>query len=177
MRMCDINKNVPLKKARLDAGLINEVHYEPIIKECFEGFGDLKHTEGNNDYFDWECESAIWELKTRFKKSTDFKDTIIGYDKVCYGLDQIKKGKQVFLLFAFTDKGLFYWELLPEKLTALKVDINGCHIRKDRKEYLHIPVDDLEHLDDTLPIMNQKYTDLKSKYDLGRKVFKGITCM
>lgn len=169
MKLDEIASFKTQKNSRVKIGLRNEIHYTDDIKECFEDYGNINHTKDNNAYFDWESDDAIWELKTRFNKKNQYPDTIIGYDKIVYGLEQIKKGKNVFLLFAFTDVGLTYWELTPEKLKKMKVDVNGCYIRMNRKEHLHIPVKELEIISDKLPLRSDEYDNRKKQYDLNRK--------
>lgn len=169
MKVKEIQELKCLKNARMRIGLVNELHYDEDIKECFEDFGDIQHTKDDTNYFDWENENAIWELKTRFVKQKQYPDTIIGYDKIEYALKELEKGKQVFCLFAFLDTGLTYWELTKEKLEKMKIDVNGCYIRMNRKKHLHIPTDELINLSEKLPITSAEYDKHKTLYDYNRK--------
>ena len=170
MKSENLKKCRALKSERLQLGMANEYHYDNDIKDCFEDFGEIKHTEGDFDYFDWECDTAVFELKARMNKKYAYDTTLIGYDKVVKGLEHIKNGKQVFFLFAFLDTGLCYWELTEQSLKEVKV--NGCYIRQQRKEHLHIPVKRCVDICDRLPITNDKYTQLKKKYDLVKNNLK-----
>lgn len=172
MKAENLKKCRELKTERLQLGLLNEYHYSEDIKECFEDYEGIKHTEGAFDYFDWECDDAVFELKARMVKKYDFTTTLMGYDKVKKGLEHIKNGKQVFFLFAFLDTGLCYWELTPQSIKDLEVKVAGCWIRQERKEHLHIPVKRCIDICDRKPLTNAKYTQLKKKYDLVKKDLK-----
>ena len=172
MKTENLKKCYELKNERLQLGMANEYHYHNSVIECFEGFGDITHTEGKYDYFDWESECGVWELKARMVNKQKYPTTIIGYDKIKKGLEHIKDGKQVFFLFAFLDTGLCYWELTEQSLKDLKVQVGGCYIRQERKEHLFIPVGRCIDIDATLPITNEKYTQLKRKYDLVKNSLK-----
>jgi len=166
MKAENLKKCRELKNERLQLGLANEFHYDQDVKDCFEEYGNIKHTEGKYNFFDWECDNAVFELKARMNNKYAYAETIMGYDKVKKGLEHIKNGKQVFFLFAFLDTGLCYWELTEQSLKDLEVKVGGCYIRQERKEHLHIPVKRCIDICDRKPITNAKYTQLKKKYDL-----------
>jgi hypothetical protein len=166
MKAENLKKCRELKNERLQLGLANEFHYDQDVKECFEEYGNIKHTEGRFDFFDWECDNAVFELKARMCVKRQYATTLVGKDKVEKGFQHIKNGKQVFFLFAFLDTGLCYWELTEQSIKDLEIKVGGCYIRQERKEHLHIPVDRCIDICDRTPITNAKYTQLKKKYDL-----------
>ena len=171
--MTQPNLETELKAERLKIGLRNEPQYLDDIRECFLDFGEINKTIKENDPFDFSGHDCLFELKTRFCNFYEHTDTIVGDDKAKLGLKMIEanKNQQVFFLFAYPDKGLFFWELTREKYNKLVVEKTGCHLRRTgQKNYILIPMKQLTYLCDTKPIMSEKYLKLKQQYDRTRGI-------
>lgn len=102
-----------LNRAYEEMGRVNEIKYKPIIQSIY---GNVKKANFKYSRIDFYGETYILELKSRNMASTDYKDTMIGYNKVKEGFKQLDKYK-VFFAFGFTD-GLFVWELNKENYEA-----------------------------------------------------------
>jgi hypothetical protein len=77
-----------------------ELELYPIIINKFNIL-DLKFTDNKFHKFDYENDDYLIELKSRNNKSNFYKTTIIGYNKIKYGL---KNNKKMIFVFKFTDK-------------------------------------------------------------------------
>jgi len=90
--------------------------------------------------FDYECDTAFIELKSRRGIRTEYPTTIVGKNKIDYA---DKCNKDVYFVFNFSD-GLFYWKYDKEEI-GKRVRIGMCG-RVDRgkreiKEYCFVDVD------------------------------------
>ena len=118
-----------LNRAYEEMGRVNEIKYKPIIQSIY---GNVKKANFKYSRIDFYGETYILELKSRNMASTDYKDTMIGYNKIKEGFKQLElRGHpaypesndgevckfKVFFAFGFTD-GLFVWELNKENYEA-----------------------------------------------------------
>jgi hypothetical protein len=100
--------NPEIIKAKREMGNYNENMYMPIIKDHF---GNLIKTEFRYATIDFYGVDYMLELKSRCYSSTDFKDTMIGCNKIEKAIETLERypNYKVYFAFAFTD-GLFVWE-------------------------------------------------------------------
>jgi hypothetical protein len=153
-------------------GDLNEQQYTPIIKSKIDNTIKTATTKwSSTDYKTW---ISNIELKSRTCKSTEFKDTMFGSNKLKYAWNGIEKfGKRVYFCFAFTD-GLFKWELTRENYELAGGDkaiyMSGTNERgvDDYKMHFHIPVEQLVKIDDTPCIIPEELL----KYKTERKIQK-----
>jgi len=88
--------------------------------------------------FDFQSYRTYYELKTRRCKSTDYKDTMIGLNKITYAQNNYDN-KDFLFLFNFTD-GLFYWKFdVKEQLNYRMGGRMDRHYGNELKEYCFIP--------------------------------------
>ena len=104
--------------------------------------------------FDWGSQFSKAELKYRpeliYKK---FGTTMIGYNKIQKGLNQIEKGCRVFFFFGFKD-GLFVWELTQDNH---KTDGNALNY----EEYWGKPYEKPDYYTPFDPLKKNYYLDIK----------------
>lgn len=114
-----------VKKTDIEFGLAKECENLEIIKNMFDS--GLKKISDNYYCFDFSSESCYVELKSRRCKHTQYKDTMIGQNKLDYAS---KSSKPVYFVFAFDD-GLYYWKYNSEDMANGNVGIRDGG-RKDR---------------------------------------------
>jgi hypothetical protein len=114
-----------IKKTDIEFGLSKEIENLEIIKNMFDC--GLKKISDNYYCFDFTSDSCYVELKSRRCNHTQYKDTMIGKNKLDYAS---KSGKPVYFVFGFND-GLYYWKYNSEDLTNGNVEIRDGG-RKDR---------------------------------------------
>jgi hypothetical protein len=85
----------------------------------------------------------IVEVKKRYNTHDKYNTTMIGYNKYDRAEHYYKKGYTVLFCFVFTD-GNYYYKFNNDK--NLKPKIGGRCDRgiKEFKEYIYIPIDELE---------------------------------
>lgn len=106
-----------------------------IIKDCLDK--NLVKSEKKNALFDFYSETSLIELKSRRNNYNHYPTTMVGYNKIEYGL---KSGKDIYFCFSFLD-GLYYYKF--SKTDKLEFSLGG---RRDRgkneiKEYCFIPIE------------------------------------
>jgi len=90
--------------------------------------------------FDYECDTAFIELKSRRGIRTEYPTTIVGKNKIDYA---DKCNKDVYFVFNFSD-GLFYWKYDREEIgKRVKTGLCGRVDRGKReiKEYCFVDVE------------------------------------
>ena len=140
-------------EAYVNMGARNEEIYTPIIQRLIDPKAKKTAT-----YFcstDFRSYTSNIELKSRTCKSTSYENTMFGANKLNYAWKGIRDfNKKVFFIFAFTD-GLFKWELNQENYDLAGGDtaiyVGGTDERgwNDYKDHFHIPIEQLEKIDDT----------------------------
>lgn len=146
-----------LDKAYEEMGRRNEILYKPIIERIY---GKVIKTSYKFCRVDFLGETFTGELKSRDLISNQFKETMIGYNKVEKGFEKINWYKdhiphyKVYFWFAFKD-GLYAWELSKDNY-----ELNGGDIQKrwggtsnrgwdDYKDHYYIKKEFLVKVDDT----------------------------
>jgi hypothetical protein len=123
-------------------GIDAETKYLPYLHKHIDS--NLTKTRYKYDEIDFESENCLVELKTRSCASFDYKDTIVGYNKVERAL---KENKKCYFVFAFTN-GLYCWEFDKEDRDVFDIKINCKTIDPNRmKEHSLIPIKKLKCLE------------------------------
>ena len=145
-----------LEKAYSSMGKYNEKMYFDIIKDHF---GYLIKSESDYDVIDFYGADFMVELKSRCCSSTDFKDTMFGYNKIVRANETLDHYRhhiphyKVYFAFAFTD-GLFIWEYNQKNYEDnggdSQIRIGGTANRgyKDYKDHYYIFVKNLTKISD-----------------------------
>ena len=143
-----------LDKAYAEMGRINENTYEPIMTQLY---GEISKGKNEFDSIDFYGKDFMIELKSRCCNSTDFKDTMFGYNKIVRADNTLaKKAKdyKVYFAFAFTD-GLFIWQYNSNTYQENGGDnqkrIGGTSNRgkDDYKEHYYVLIKNLKKVNDT----------------------------
>ena len=112
-------------------GYENECKLEQFFLHTY----DCKRTQGQYNYFDFENDTTLIELKSRRLCKDAYYDTMIGANKVEKGLLELhlKRKHTIMFFFLFLD-GLYFYELDKENIGLLRKDYyNGI-------PYYFIPV-------------------------------------
>ena len=151
------NSNPKVEKAYYEMGIENEKKYKPVIENLL---GYVVKTSYKFCIIDFYGYNYRLELKSRSCSSTQYKDTMIGYNKYEEGLRLLKEKRlttpdyKLYFAFAFTD-GLFIWELTEENFIAnggeSQVREGGTDKRgyDDYKIHLYIFMENLKKIDET----------------------------
>jgi hypothetical protein len=105
-------RNPQLDRAYEAMGKYNEKMYLPVFRDHY---GELVKSEFKYDSVDFYGVNYMIELKSRCCSSTDFIDTMFGYNKIVRARETLEHyshhipNYKVYFAFAFTD-GLFIWE-------------------------------------------------------------------
>jgi hypothetical protein len=116
----------------------------PIVKEFFADYnleGDIVENPDDYDKYDYECDDAVFEVKTRFDaQRTSYKTTMMTCNKVT------KTKKAIIFIFNYTDE--ISWIQYDEDLfnTFEKKLFSRANIKSDEKDYWYIPVHCLQTL-------------------------------
>lgn len=91
--------------------------------------------------FDYECDTAYVELKSRRTPLNQFPTTIIGKNKLDKAKEVVSEGKKVYFVIDFPE-ALLCWEYCSEQ--ADKIVVGKCG-RRDRgrneiKDYSFVPI-------------------------------------
>ena len=113
---------------------------EDKLYDLFKIVFDSELIKDENKYaiFDFYSNKTLVELKSRNNNFNDYKTTMVGMNKVNYG---IKSKKNVYFVFEFLD-GLYYWKLDYKELSEFEIKTGGT-IARGRNEfssYLYIPI-------------------------------------
>ena len=90
-------------KKDLSLGTLSENESIPQLANYFKT--EIVKSSSKYCVYDFESDSALFELKTRRNSSTAFIDTMIGLNKIDFARNS---SKPFYFCFRFTD-GLFYW--------------------------------------------------------------------
>jgi len=120
-----------------DFGLENEIKSEDYIQIYFNQKTLIKLPKFNK--FDYEGETAFFEIKTRRNLSTDYTTTMIGYTKILHAQKQIK---DVYFIFQFTD-GNFYHKYDRSETFEIKKGGRYDRGRPENNLYYYIPIENL----------------------------------
>lgn len=124
-----------MQKAKdITFGSLSESQVLPILREFFKE--DLQHIQEKYSVMDFESEKSFFELKSRNVKSSAYKDTMVGMNKIKFAKESTKP---CYFCFKFQD-GLFYWKYEADKENEFRTSLGG---RSDRgrlevKEYAYI---------------------------------------
>lgn len=128
-----------IRKADLKFGESQERQFKDVIG-CSLGL-KLRRTRPYF-VFDYECDTAYVELKSRRTPFNQFPTTIIGKNKLDSAKEYSISGKKIYFVFSFPE-GLFIWEYNTEQADKIRIDKCG---RRDRgrneiKDYGFIPLE------------------------------------
>ena len=129
--------NNPVYQADQVFGQEKEKELLPILSKYFNFVLKPKH---RYFVFDYECDTAFIELKSRRGIRTEYPTTIVGKNKIDYA---DKCNKDVYFVFNFSD-GLFYWKYDKEEIgKRVKIGLCGRVDRGKReiKEYCFVDVE------------------------------------
>lgn len=121
--------------------LIKEMEMIPILSKFFDE--TIEKIQGEFAIMDFKSDKSFYELKTRTCKSTQYHDTMVGFNKIIFAREN--QDKNVYFIFKFTD-GIFYWKYDNE---GFRTDLGG---RTDRgkneiKKYAYIPLHILKRIE------------------------------
>ena len=113
------------------------------LKDCFSPH--LVKSADKYALFDYSDDDFFIEVKSRRNKKDRYPDTMVGYNKIKFFLDN--PGKKSYCVFNFTD-GAFYVEINEETVKQFRITEAG---RRDRgfneiKKYAFVPVKLLQPL-------------------------------
>lgn len=114
----------------------------PIVKKYFEDFnltGEIRENEDENAKYDYECDDAVFEVKTRFDVNRNtYKTTMMTCNKVS------ETNKAIIFIFNYTDE--ISWIQYDEDLfnTFEKKAFSRANLKWDEKDHYYIPVQHLE---------------------------------
>jgi hypothetical protein len=120
-----------------DFGLENEIKSEDYIQLYFKQNTLIKLSKFNK--FDYEGETAFFEIKTRRNLSTDYTTTMIGYTKILHAQ---KQNKDVYFIFQFTD-GNYYYKYDISETFEIKKGGRYDRGRPENNLYYYIPIERL----------------------------------
>lgn len=121
----------------LQFGLASQVTLLPTLRAFFGD--DLKPTPGKFDKYDYESDTAVYEVKTRRNSKDKYPTTCIGADKISAST------KKIIFVFAFVD-GPHYLEYNKELFDKFEVRPFARYrpgVYDKLKPYVFIPVDEL----------------------------------
>tara|TARA_R100001079_G_scaffold109163_1_gene81205 strand:- start:17 stop:427 length:411 start_codon:yes stop_codon:yes gene_type:complete len=124
----------------LDFGLNQEDKLLPFFKKYFNN-NNIKKTNKNN-FFDYECDELMIELKSRRINHNKYDSLIFGKNKWDKGKDYINDGKDVYFIFNCND-GIFLYKQDLSKPPIFKQGGRFDRGRPEIQELTHIPVSDL----------------------------------
>ena len=118
-------------------GKAQELKIHPVIQEHFQR--EITATKGQYSKYDFYCEVANYEVKSRTNPYSKYPDTMITMNKCC-GCDE---GKELILLFNFTD-GLYFIKFSAEQFATYRREMfSRAREDWDEKEHIFIPIVDL----------------------------------
>jgi hypothetical protein len=99
-----------IKQKDMRTGLTSETNTKPILEKFFNKT-IIKSTDKYAILdFHTEDKKIYYELKTRNIHKTQYRDIMIGYNKIVRGFELIEKGCEIYLIWKFTN-GLCYYKL------------------------------------------------------------------
>ena len=111
---------------------------ERVLTKICRFFNEEIHPTTNFCQWDFECENAIYELKSRNVSSTTYEDVMIGYNKI----QPFNNKKPQYFLFNYTD-GLFFIKYDEELFMDFELKIFKREGRTDYNDktqvVCHIP--------------------------------------
>lgn len=114
----------------------------PDVREYFRDFdlkGEIRENPERFAKYDYECDDAVFEVKTRFDVNRNtFKTTMITCNKVT------ETDKAIIFIFNFPDE--ISWIQYDEDLfnTFEKKPFSRAQIESDEEDYFYIPVEHLQ---------------------------------
>lgn len=114
----------------------------PVVKKYFDEYdltGVLTENMGDNDKYDYECDDAVFEVKTRFDVDRNsYKTTLLTCNKVT------ETNKAIIFIFNFTDE--ISWIQYDTELfnTFEKKPFSRANLKHDEKDHYYIPVHHLQ---------------------------------
>jgi len=110
----------------------------PIVKKYFEDYnlnGEIRENLDENAKYDYECDDAVFEVKTRFDVNRDtYNTTMITCNKVS------DTDKSIIFIFNYTDE--ISWIQYDEELfnTFERKAFSRANLKWDEKDHYYIPV-------------------------------------
>ena len=120
-----------------DFGSLNEMKAEEYIQLYFKQTTLKKLSKFNK--FDFEGDTALFEVKTRRNKLADYPTTMVGYNKI---LACQKCEKDVFFIFHFTD-GNYYYKYSKDDSFEIKIGGRYDRGKIEKNYYYYIPIEKL----------------------------------
>jgi hypothetical protein len=125
-------------------GIEQEEKLKPLLESFFDRKLYLYYERFSTfDMHDGKKELII-EIKSLLHTKRKYRDSMIGYNKVREAMTFVKRGVNVFLIFNFTDRVCYYHVNKGIRLSWVK-DFKG-------KDYLYIPIDYLDDIEETSTI-------------------------
>lgn len=137
----------PIKKANLEKGEKAENKYFNLFKRVFDS--NLLKSKNKYDKFDFYSDYTLLELKSRNNEYKKYPTTMIGMNKILFG---INSKKICYFVFEFTD-GLYYWLMNEKDIEEFDIAKGGTTKRGEIeiKNYLYIPIEKLIKITDDEP--------------------------
>ena len=128
-----------MNKFKIDEefGQVNETKAENYIQRYFKQNTFKKLSKFN--VFDYEGDTALFEIKSRRILSTDYETTMIGYNKILHAQ---KFDQDVFFIFQYTD-GNFYYKYDRSESFEIKKGGRYDRGRPEKSDYYYIPINKL----------------------------------
>jgi len=120
-----------------DSGTLNEMKAEEYIQLYFKQTTLKKLSKFNT--FDFEGDTALFEVKTRRNKLADYPTTMVGYNKIlaCQNCE-----KDVYFIFQFTD-GNYYYKYSKDETFEIKIGGRYDRGSIEKNYYYYIPIEKL----------------------------------
>jgi len=116
-------------------GLLEQSKQLPVIQKFFNK--DIKEIENKLSPFDYECDTHVYELKTRTNTLNKYPTTMIGRNK-------IEAKKDIILIFKYTDC-LTYINYNKELFDTFEIKPFDRNVKeKSKKDYIYIPIQHLK---------------------------------
>lgn len=144
-----MGKNIRSQKQDLELGL----DCEKQLKDYLQKNEDITLMKARDNYsildFKVKNQKKLVELKSRNFHMNKYNTTMLGYNKVDFGLKMMEKGYEVIIYFLFCD-GLYKWKLNDDEIICT---MPAC--RRDRgifeiKDHSYIPINYLEFVTDKI---------------------------
>lgn len=120
-----------------DYGIANESKAEEYIPIFFNQITLKKLSKYNK--FDFEGDTALFEIKSRRNKMADYPTTMIGYNKILYAQ---KCELDVYFIFQFLD-GDYYYKYNSGETFEIKKGGRYDRGRPESNYYYYIPIEKL----------------------------------
>ena len=118
----------------------HEMEIQPKLEQHFNKRLVKLSTYHQMDFKDNEV--RFYEVKKRNCKSTEYDDSMIGYNKIEFCN---KQPKNSFFVFEFTDK-ILYYEYIPKSKVTQHLGGRCDRGKQEIKDYAYFPISDMKEI-------------------------------